>query len=136
MFCFAYSGRLQCSHAYCSNFAEARGLCIKHGYKQPTCSMDGCNNQSDTHGLCKQHGARHCCNDINYTKNVLKHNMCQSHYSLTNKSSTVTNKSSTVSTTDPSTKSSTVTNYLIAVTNQSSTVIVRIFFVDISMLVT
>ncbi len=52
-------------------------------------------------------------------KSVFKHNMCQSHYSLTDVSNIVANKSSTVS----STKSSTGTNNSITVTNQSSTVI-------------
>jgi hypothetical protein len=49
--------------------------------------------------------------------------MCQLHYSLTNRSSTVMNKSITASTTDPITKSSTATTNLFTVTNQSSTVI-------------
>jgi hypothetical protein len=48
--------------------------------------------------------------------------MCQFHYSLTNKSSTVTNKSITVSTTDFITESSTVTTILFTVTTKSSTV--------------
>ncbi len=104
------------------NFAQAGGLCINHGYKKTNCSVDGCSNQSVACGLCKRHGAHHCCNVINCTKSVFKHNMCQSHYSLTNKSSTETNKSITVSTTNPITKLSTVTTNLFTVTTKSSTV--------------
>ncbi len=85
--------------------------------------MDGCSNQSIAHGLCKRHRARCCCNVINCTKSVFKHNTCQSHYSPTNKSSTMTNESITVSTTDPITESSIVTTNLFTVTNQSNTVI-------------
>jgi hypothetical protein len=48
--------------------------------------------------------------------------MCRSHYSLSNKSSTVTNKSITVSTTNFITESSTVTTNLFTVTTKSSTV--------------
>jgi hypothetical protein len=48
--------------------------------------------------------------------------MCQSHYSLTNKSSTVTKESITVSTTNFITKSSTVTTNLFTVTTNTSTV--------------
>jgi hypothetical protein len=48
--------------------------------------------------------------------------MCRSHYSLTNKSSTVTNESITVSTTNFITKSSTVTTNLFTVTTKPSTV--------------
>jgi hypothetical protein len=98
-FCFTRSGRCVCSHASCLNFAQAGGQCIKHGYKEPTCSVDGCSNQSVVRGLCKRHGAHLCCNVINCTKSVFSHDMCQFHYSLTNKSSTVTNESITVSTT-------------------------------------
>jgi hypothetical protein len=122
MFCISHGGRHQWSHASCSNFAQAGGLCIKHGYKKPTCSVDGCSNQSVARGLCKRHGAHLCCNIINCTKSVLKHNMCQSHYSLTNKSSTVTNKSITVSTINPITKSSRATTNLFTVTTKLSTV--------------
>ncbi len=123
MFCFSHGGWLQCSHASCSNFAQAGGLCIKYGYKKPTCSVDGCSNQSVACGLCKKHRACHCCNVINCTKSTFKHNMCQSHYFLTNKSSTVMNESNTVSTSEPITESSTVTINLFTVTIQSSTVI-------------
>jgi hypothetical protein len=48
--------------------------------------------------------------------------MCQSHYSLTNKSSTVTNESITVSTTNFIAKSSTVTTNLFTVTTKLSAV--------------
>jgi hypothetical protein len=122
MFCFTHGGWHQCSHASCSNFAQTGRRCIKHGYKKPTCSMDGCSNQSIVHELCKRHGAHHNCNVINCTKSIFRHNMCRSHYSLTNKSSTVTNKSITVSTTDFITKSSTVATNLFTVTTKSSTV--------------
>ncbi len=98
-FCFTHGGWHVCSHASCSNFAQAGGQCIKHGYKKPACSMDGCSNQSVAHGLCKRHRAHHCCHVINCTNHVFRYNMCRFHYSLTNKSSTVTNKSITVSTT-------------------------------------
>ena len=60
---------------------------------------------------------------IYFTKSVFKHNMCRSHYSLTNKSSTVTNESIKVSTIKPITESSTVTTNLFTVTNQSNTVL-------------
>jgi hypothetical protein len=109
MFCFTHGRWCQCSHASCLNFAQAGGWCIKHGYKKPTCSMDGCSNQSVARGLCKRHGAHHCCNVINCTKIVFSHNMCQFHYSLSNKSSTVMNKSITLSTTNFITQSSTGT---------------------------
>jgi hypothetical protein len=98
-FCFTHGGRPICSHALCSNFAQAGGRCIKHGYKKPTCIVDGCSNQRVAHGLCKRHGGHHLCNVINCTHHVFRCNMRRSHYSSTNKSSTVTNKSITVSTT-------------------------------------
>jgi hypothetical protein len=98
-FCFTHGERRVCRHASCSNFAQAGGGCIKHGYKKPTCSMDGCSNQRVAHGLCKRHEAHHCCNVINCTNHVFSHNMCRYHYSSTNESSTVTNESITVSTT-------------------------------------
>ena len=50
-------------------------------------------------GLCKRHRSHPLCNVINCTHNVFRRNMCRSHYSSTNKSSTVTNKSITVSNT-------------------------------------
>jgi hypothetical protein len=123
MFCFSHGGRRWCSCASCSKFAQAGGLCIKHGYKKLTCSMDGLSNQSVARGLCKRHRARCCCNVINCIKSIFKHNMCRSHYSLTNEFSTVMNNSITVSTTEPITESSTVTTNTFTVTNQSSTVI-------------
>jgi hypothetical protein len=98
-FCFTHGGRPVCSHALCSNFAQAGGRCIKYGYKKPTCSVDGCSNQRVVHGLCKRLGAHCCCNVINCKNHVFSHNMCRYHYSSTNKSSTVTNESITVSTT-------------------------------------
>ncbi len=61
MFCFSHGGWCQCSHVSCSNFAQAGGLCIKHGYRKPTCSVGVCSNQSVAHRLCKRHGARLCC---------------------------------------------------------------------------
>ncbi len=115
--------RCVCSHASCSNFAQAGGWWIKHGYKKPICSMDGCSNQNVACRLCKRHGAQYCCNIINCRKSVFSQNMCQFHYSLTNKSSTVTNESITVSTTTNFiTKSGTVTINLFTVTTESSTV--------------
>ncbi len=98
-FCFTHGGRRVCSHASCLNLAQAGGRCIKHGYKKPTCSMDGCSNQSVVRGLCKRYGAHHSCNVINCTKHIFSQNMCQFHYSLANKTSTVTNESITVFTT-------------------------------------
>ncbi len=98
-FCFTHGGRAICSHASCSNLAQAGGRCIKHGYKKPTCIVDGCSNQRVVHGLCKRHGGHHLCNVINCTRHVFRCNMCRSHYSSTNKSSTVMNKSIPVSTT-------------------------------------
>jgi hypothetical protein len=96
---------------------------VHQTYKKPACSMDGCSNQSVAHGLCKRHGVCLSCNVINCMKRVFKHNMCRSHYSLTNKSSTVIKDSITVSTsTNPITKSSTVANNLFTVTAESSTV--------------
>jgi hypothetical protein len=121
-FCFIHGGWRVRSHASCSNFAQAGGQCIKHGYKKPTCSVDRCSNLSVVHGLCKRHGARLCCNLINCTNHVFRYNMCRFHYSLTNEFSTVTNKSITVSTTEPITKSSTVTTNSFTVTTESSTV--------------
>jgi hypothetical protein len=98
-FCFTHGGQPICSHALCSNFAQAGGRCIKHGYKKPTCIVDGCSNQRVEHGLCKRHGGHRLCNVINCTHHVFRHNMCRSHHSSTNESSTVTNESITVSTT-------------------------------------
>jgi hypothetical protein len=122
-FCFSHGGCRVCSHASCSNFAQAGGRCIKHGYKKPTCSMDGCSNQSIVCGLCKRHGAHHCCNAINCMNQVFRYNICQIHYSLTNEFSTVTNESITVSTTTNSiSESGTVTTNSFTVTTKSSTV--------------
>ncbi len=98
-FCFTHGRRPICSHASCSNFTQAGGRCIKHGYKKPTCIVDGCSNQRVARGLCKRHGGHRLCNVISCTHHVFRRNMRQSHYSSTNKSSTVTNKSITVSTT-------------------------------------
>jgi hypothetical protein len=98
-FCFTHGGQRVCSHALCSNFAQAGGRCFKHGYKKPTCIVDACSNQRVAHGLCKRHRAHHCCNVINRKHHVFRRNMCRYHYSSTNKSSTVTNESITVSTT-------------------------------------
>ncbi len=92
-FCFTHGWRCLCSHAFCLNFAQAGGRCIKHGYKKPTCSVDGCSNQSVAHGLCKRLGACFCYNVINCTSHVFRQNMCQFHYSLTNVTSRVMNKS-------------------------------------------
>jgi hypothetical protein len=64
----------------------------------------------------KRHGAHHCCNVINCTNHVFSYNMCQCHYSLTNKSITVS------TTTNFITKSGTVTNNLFTVSTESSTV--------------
>ncbi len=112
-FCFIHGGRPICSHALCLNFAQAGGGCIKHGYKKPTCIVDGCSNQHVARGLCKRHGGHHLCNVINCTHHVFRHNMCRSHYSSTNQSSTVMNKSITVSTTTIFlTKSGTLTTSL------------------------
>jgi hypothetical protein len=122
-FCFTHGGRHLCSHASCSNFAQAGGRCIKHGYKKPTCSVDGCSNQSVACGLCKRHGAHHSCNVINCTNHVFSNNMCRFHYSLTNKTSTVTNESITVfTTTNFITESGTVTTNSFTATTKSSTV--------------
>ncbi len=98
-FCFTHGGRPICSHALCSNFTQAEGRCIKHGYKKPTCIVDGCSNQCVARGLCKRYGGHRLCNVINCTHHVFRRNMCQSHYSSTNESSTVMNESITVSTT-------------------------------------
>jgi hypothetical protein len=97
-FCFTHGGRPICSHASCLNFAQAGGWCIKHGYKKPICIVDGCSNQHIARGLCKRHGGHRLCNVINCTHHVFRRNMCRSHYSSTNESSTVMNKSITVST--------------------------------------
>jgi hypothetical protein len=112
-FCFTHGGWAICSHASCSNLAQAGGRCIKHGYKKPTCIVDRCSNQRVARGLCKRHGGHHLCNVINCTRHVFRRNMCRSHYSSTNKSSTVMNKSIPVSTTTISqTKSGTLTTNL------------------------
>jgi hypothetical protein len=109
-FRFTHGWRPICSHALCSNLAQAGGRCIKHGYKKPTCIVDGCSNQHVAHGLCKRHGGHRLCNVINCTHHVFRRNMCQYHSSITNKSSTVTNESITVYTTTVSqTKSGTLT---------------------------
>jgi hypothetical protein len=122
-FCFTHGGRRVYSHASCSNFAQAGGRCIKHGYKKPTCSVDGCSNQSIARGLCKRHGAHCSCNVINCTNHVFRQNMCRFHYSLTNVTGRVTNKSITVfTTTNFITESGTVTTNLFTVTTKSSTV--------------
>ncbi len=58
----------------------------------------------------KRHGGHRLCNVINCTHHVFRRNMCRSHYSSTNKSSTIMNKSIPVSTTTVSqTKSGTLT---------------------------
>ncbi len=122
-FCFTHGGWRLCSHASCLNFAQARGRCIKHGYKKPACSMDGCSNQSIARGLCKRQGAHHSCNVINCTSHVFRQNMCRFHYSLTNVTSRVTNKSITVYTTNNFiTESGTVTTNLFTATTKYSTV--------------
>ena len=122
-FCFTHGGRRVGSHASCSNFAQAGGRCIKHGYKKRTCSVDGCSNQSVRCGLCKRHRAHRSCNVINCTSHVFRQNMCQFHYSLTNVTSRVTNKSITVfTTTDFITKSGTVTTNSFTATTKYSTV--------------
>jgi hypothetical protein len=121
-FGFTHGGRHLCSHASCSNFAQAGGRCIKHGYKKPTCSVDGCSNQSVACGLCKKHGAHHSCNINNCTNHAFRQNMCQFHYSLTNIISRVTKESITVfTTTNFITKSGTVTTNLFTATTKSST---------------
>jgi hypothetical protein len=109
-FCFTHGGRAIRSHALCSNLAQAGGRCIKHGYKKPTCIVDGCSKQHVAHGLCKRHGGHRLCNVINCTHHVFRLNMCQSHYSSANKTSTVNFRSNPVSTTTFSqTKSGTLT---------------------------
>jgi hypothetical protein len=61
----------------------------------------------------KRHGGHHLCNVINCTHHVFRRNMCRSHYSSTNKSSTVMNESIIVSTTTIFvTKSGTLTTNL------------------------
>jgi hypothetical protein len=123
MFCFTHGGRHLCSHASCSNFAQAGGRCIKHGYKKLTCSVDGCSNQSVARELCKRLGAHHSCNVINCTSHVFRQNRCQFHYSLTNVTSRGSNESITLfTTTNFITKSGTVTTNLFTATTKYSTV--------------
>jgi hypothetical protein len=123
-FCFTHGGRHVRRHASCSNFAQAGGRFIKHGYKKPTCSVDGCSNQRVAHGLCKRHGAHRSCNVINCKNHVFSQNMCRLHYSSTNKTSTVTNKSITVfTTTNFRPESGTVTTNSFTATTKSSTVV-------------
>ena len=62
-FCKRHGGRYRCTHHDCRNFAQARGLCIKHGYRKPRCSIDGCNKQSVLKGLCKNHGQKQRCTE-------------------------------------------------------------------------
>ncbi len=122
-FCFTHGGWRLCSHASCSNFAQAGERCIKDGYKKQTCSVDECSNQSVACELCKRHKAHRSCNFINCTSHVFRQNMCQFHYSLTNVTSRVTNESITVfTTTDFITKSGTVTTNLFTSTAEYSTV--------------
>jgi hypothetical protein len=121
--CFTHGGWRPCTHASCSNFAQAGGRCIKHSYKKPTCSVDGCSNQSIVRGLCKRHGVHCSCNVINCMSHVFRQNMCRFHYSSTNVSSRVTTKSITVfTTTNFITKSGTMTTNLITATTKYSTV--------------
>ncbi len=55
-FCKKHGGRYRCTRQDCCNFAQGKGLCIKHGYKKRRCYINGCNKQSVVRGLCKKHG--------------------------------------------------------------------------------
>ena len=37
--------------------AKQGGLCIQHGAKMKRCSSEGCTNQAQRRGVCKRHGA-------------------------------------------------------------------------------
>ena len=47
----------KCSTNNCTNFAQIRGVCIKHGakVKKYYCKVEGCTNQVYVEGLCWTH---------------------------------------------------------------------------------
>jgi len=57
--CGRHGGRPTCSHEGCTNNAVKGGVCIEHGANRTskTCSHDGCSNYPRKGGVCVRHGA-------------------------------------------------------------------------------
>jgi hypothetical protein len=74
-----HGGRYRCSYPDCTNIAQGRGRCVRHGYKKKTCEIGGCTKQCVVGGCCnKEHGLLtrccvigHCTKSVFRKKNVL-----------------------------------------------------------------
>jgi hypothetical protein len=86
--CKKHGGRYRCSYPDCTNIAQGRGLCVRHGYKKKRCEIEGCTKQCVVGGFCKEHGLVICCVHQRCMKSVFRKKMCYFHWVL-NQSSTL-----------------------------------------------
>ena len=80
----------KCSTNNCTNFAQIRGVCIKHGakVKKYYCKVEGCTNQAKLGGVCIKHGAKvkKCyCKHEGCTNQVYVEGLCWTHLTLKRK---------------------------------------------------
>jgi hypothetical protein len=74
------SKRKRCSHEGCTNQAQKRGVCIRHGAERKLCSHEGCTNQAQKLGVCCGHGAeRKLCSHEGCTNTAKKLGVCTRH---------------------------------------------------------
>ena len=80
LFCHAHGGRRVCCYAGCQKLAQARGVCITHGWKKKRCSFDGCKKQSQSkNGMCKTHGGAKLCSFGGCIHSIYIRKMCRFH---------------------------------------------------------
>ena len=85
--CKKHGGRYRCSYPDCTNIAQGRGRCVRHGYKKKTCKIGGCTKQCVVGGCCKEHGLlTRCCVIRRCTKSVFRKKMCYCHWVLSHSS--------------------------------------------------
>ena len=67
-----------CSHEGCTNLAQRRGVCDRHGAKSK-CSEDGCTNAAVREGFCFRHGGKVTCSHEGCTNLACRRGVCATH---------------------------------------------------------
>jgi hypothetical protein len=69
-----------CVFKDCTNFAQGKGLCTRHGYTKPRCKHDGCTNQAVKNRVYKCRGGKRTCAIQYCDRSVKQAGLCQYHY--------------------------------------------------------
>jgi len=76
--CGRHGGVPTCNEEGCTNKAQSRGLCGRHG-GVPTCSEEGCTNKAQSRGVCGRHGGVPTCCEEGCTNYAIKGGVCVRH---------------------------------------------------------